>query len=438
VKIEWPHSVDIERSVLGCMGLDPDALAMGVDALKADWFHVFQHRVIFQHMVQLHQEGQPVDLVTLADHMEAAGNLKKVGGSVYVSRILSDVPTAANFEGYVKALESYWVRRRIMSEAVAALNRAKTDEDADQLLHDVQSAFVEIVSGRADSSIEVDQILPEWIDDLERRQKQGGQISGLRTGFYKLDLMTTGLQPGQLIVIAARPSMGKSAFAVNIALNAALKHGKPGVFFSLEMDRYQIVRRMMAVESGVPLYSLKLGLVKDAWDRVAQAANRLYQKGIIIDDRPDPDLGYLRQAIRRAKHRRDIGWVIVDYLQLMAPPNMDTREQEVAAISRGLKALAREFEVPLIALSQLSRAVEQRSEKIPQLSDLRESGSIEQEADIVMFLYRDEYYRKDTPRPGITDLIIAKQRDGEVGTVELRWNKDTTKFYSVEPARGVV
>lgn len=434
-KIAWPHSVDIERSVLGSMALDPDALEMGVDVLQPDRFHVFQHRVIFEHMVQLHQDGKPVDLVTLTDHMEAAGDLKKVGGSAYVSQILTDVPTAANFEGYVKALEAYWLRRRVMAEALAAYRRAERDGDADQLLDEVQSAFVGIVSGKPDSSVELDRILPEWMDDLEDRQKQGGRMNGLRTGFYKLDAMTTGLQPGQLVVMAARPSMGKSALAINMAINAAVKYNTPGILFSLEMDRHQVVRRMVAVESGVPLYSLKLGLVKDSWDKITDAAGRLYQKGITIDDRPDPDLGYVRQAIRRARHKRRIGWVIVDYLQLMVAPSMDTREQQVAAISRGLKAIAREFEVPLIALSQLSRAVEQRAEKIPQLSDLRESGSIEQEADIVMFLYRDEYYNKTTSRPGITDLIVAKQRDGEVGTVELRWNKETTRFYSVETER---
>lgn len=426
-----PQNIEAEQSVLGAMMLDRDAALKVIEILKPDDFYREAHQIIYEAVLELIDEGEAVDTITVCDRLRTRKELDRVGGVSYVAALANSVPTAANAEYYARIVHERGDMRRLIAAATEITREVyEAEEDIGTLIDRAQQRIFEIAQGRVGKSHAVlHEVLVDTFEQLERLSARKGDVIGIPTGFKKLDELTTGLHPSEMIILAARPSMGKTTLALNISLHAA-KQGVPVAFFSLEMAREQLALRLLSSESAVNMQRLRTGYIgEDDWLRLTRAASRLTEVPFYIDDTPNMSLMEVRARARRLKAEFNIGLVVIDYLQLMhTRGRFESRQQEISEISRSLKALARELQVPVLALSQLSRAVEQRQDRRPQLSDLRESGAIEQDADLVIFLW-DNPELKDTL---LTEVIIAKQRNGPVGSVQLVFNRDFGKFANPE------
>lgn len=434
-----PHSDEAEQSVLGSIMMDAEALEFAAENLQPADFYVQRHAEIFRAAQDLYREGREVDLVTLQSRLEQTGKLEIAGDIRYLTELATAVPNSAHIRQYVKIVKDNARYRHFIKLGNDILNSSYgTSETIEDLSETVESKVYEILraGGDQDFTLLID-VMKESFDDIERAIQNGSDVVGIRTGFADFDKITAGLSNSDLILLGARPSMGKTAFALNLVLNAAAREKKTCAVFSLEMSKKQIANRLLAAEARVELMKLRTGqLDDDEYMRLQEAAGTLADAQVYIDDTSGITISQIRSKCRKLKLEKGLDLVMIDYLQLMSGTagGSDNRVQEVAEISRGLKIMARELDVPVIALSQLSRALESRSDRRPMLSDLRESGSIEQDADIVCFLYRDVYYHPDTEYPDIAELIVAKQRNGELGTVPLKYESLYTRFDNLDQA----
>lgn len=437
IKRVMPNSVEAEQSVIGAMLMDREAIMSATEILHPEDFYYHQYRVMFEAMAELHNEGRPVDLVTLQDRLKEKNVAPEVYSIEMVRELLNAVPTSANVKSYAQIVHDKAVLRRLIQTNEQIINECYAGaQSVDEILSDTETKVFNLLKdSNATENVPIRQIALDVLGKIEAAAKNKSPITGVPSGFIDLDHKTSGFQPSDMILIAARPSMGKTAFVLNIAQHVAFKKNLSVAIFSLEMSKEQLVNRLFAQESRVNSQNLRTGnLSDDDWDKLIESVGVIGNSKLMIDDTPGISISELRSKCRKFKLEQGLDLIIIDYLQLMSgsKKNQDNRQQEVAEISRSLKALAREMNCPVIALSQLSRAVESRTDKRPMLSDLRESGSIEQDADLVMFIYRDEYYNKDTTDKGITEIIIAKQRNGPVGTVNLVWLAEYLKFTSAE------
>ncbi len=432
-----PQNLDAEMSLLGAVLIDEEVLADITEHVKPKDFYDKRHAIIYDAILRLYEKNKPVDLLTLTDELKRKKELDDIGGSAYLTELTNYVPTAAHAESYAEIVAQKAVRRRLI-RASGEISELGYDESTttQELLQQAEAELFEV----SDQSLKQDltsleSILTDSFDRLEELHRNKGALRGVRTGYRDLDNMTAGLQRSDLIILAARPAMGKTTLVTNLAYNVATIAKQPVLFFSLEMSKEQLVDRMLADASGVDSWNIRTGnLSDDDFSKLSEAMGEMAEAPIFIDDTPGLSVLEMRTKARRASHDQPLGLIIIDYLQLMQGSGRDNgnRVQEVSEISRGLKLIARELNVPVIALSQLSRSVESRSPQIPQLSDLRESGSIEQDADIVMFIYREAYYNPETERENVTDLIIAKHRNGPVGKVELYFHPERLRFMSLD------
>lgn len=430
-----PQSPEAEASVLGAMLVHPDAVAKAMEILQPEDFYQTSHQLIFEAMVSLFQATQPVDVVMVGDELRRRGHLEEVGGLAYLMELAALVPTAAHVEHYAQLIRQASVRRALIAIAnhmvVEAYQGEKTPAE---LLDAAQNALFQITQRGQRDVVRLNEVLIDTFNRLEQLYENRGKLVGLPTGFVDLDRMTAGLQPSDLIVVAARPSMGKTMFCLNLARHVATREKVPVVIFSLEMSREQLALRLLSAEAELEGHRLRSGeLDERMWSQLSLALGRLGEAPIFIDDTPAISALELRAKARQLKLQHNIGLVIIDYMQLMQGRRAENRQQEISEISRALKALARELNIPVVALSQLSRAVENRTDKRPMLSDLRESGAIEQDADIVAFLYREDYYSREAEQPDLTELIVAKQRNGPTGTVRLMFKREIGKFFNTTP-----
>ena len=431
-----PHNIEAEQSTLGSLIIDPEAYIRVAEFLKPDDFYREGHRAIFAAISDLNERRQPADLITLCDELARRGVLDEVGGPSYVTTLVNLVPTSAHVEHYGHIVERTATLRRLIAAAGQIAQLAYQDNDDLEATLDRAEQTLFAVSQRrlAGDFLSLRALLHDYLDRIDYVHQHRGDVAGVPTGFVDLDRLTGGLQPSDLVIVGARPSMGKTALCVSLAHATAMKHGTTVGFFALEMSSEQIVQRFMAIESGVDQQKLRTGYIDESeWERIIAAAGALSEAPIYIDDTPGISTMEVRAKARRLAAQAPLGLLVIDYLQLMQGRSRDgNRVQEISEISRSLKALARELDVPIVALAQLSRGVESRQDHRPMLSDLRESGSIEQDADIVMFIYRDEVYNASTDRQGIADIIVAKHRNGPVGQVSLRWLEQTARFVDLE------
>lgn len=430
-----PHNLEAEQSVLGSLLIDRDAVIRVASFLKPEDFFRSAHATIFQAIVDLYNRREPPDFVTVVDELERRERLEEVGGVAYITELMNAVPTAVHVEYYGRIVERTATLRRLI-EAGSEIVRIGYDEslDIDEALERAEQAIFDVSQRRSTRDFTpIAEILEHYFDKLDAIQHQRGTVVGVPTGFADLDKLTGGLQRSDLIILAARPAVGKTSFQLGIAHNAAVQYGKTVAIFSLEMSAEQLVQRLLAMETGVDSHRLRLGLINDdEWDQISRAFGRLAEAKIFIDDTPSINIMELRSKARRLMAEHGVDLIIVDYLQLAQGRRAENRVQEISNISRSLKGLARELNVPVLALSQLSRAVEARTDHRPMLSDLRESGSIEQDADIVMFIYREDVYDPDTEKKGIAEIIVAKHRNGPTDTISLRFFDRTARFADLE------
>lgn len=436
-----PHSEEAEQSVLGSVLIDHDAVAVAAENLKAEDFYNLRHKEMFEAVLDLYQEGRAVDLVTLKSQLERRGKLEAAGDMKYLTQIATAVPNSVHIRQYVKIVKDKALYRRFIQLGNQVLSESfSTETPIEQLSEQVEKEVFGILQNRGSNDFaHIKDILMESFDNIEKIAQNGGELAGISTGYVDLDQKTAGLHPSDLVLVGARPSMGKTAFGLNIVQNAAVKGGKTCAIFSLEMSKQQIVNRMLACEAGVDMEHLRSGNMTDQdWTRLVEALGPLSEAEVYIDDTGGITLAELRSKCRKLKIEHGLDVIMIDYIQLMSGSgrNGDNRQQEISEISRGLKTMARELEVPVIALSQLSRALEARADHRPMMSDLRESGAIEQDADVIMFIYRDEYYHPDTEDKNIAEIIIAKQRNGPVGTVKLRYDGQYTRFSNLAHMPG--
>lgn len=434
-----PQNIDAEASLLGAILIDSDAIVKVADTVSPNDFYDPKHLRIYEAVVQLYEKHQPIDVLTLANQLKSTGFIDFVGGATYLTQLTNFVPTAAHVEQYAEIVSQKSLRRRLIKASQDIVELGYQEDQALQtLIEQAESRLFEVSQQHVKQDVvSLETILSESFERLDELHKDKGKIRGVPTGFKDLDNILAGLQRSDLFILAARPSMGKTALALNLAHNIALKAEQPVLLFSLEMSKEQLVDRMLAMESGVDAWALRTGNLSDTdFEKIGQAMGSLSEAQIFIDDTPGITVSDLRTKARREAHMRPLGLIIVDYLQLMSGGARfggdGNRVQEISEISRGLKGIARELDVPLIALSQLSRSVESRSPQIPQLQDLRESGSIEQDADVVAFIYREDYYNPETERKNITDIFIKKHRNGPTGAVELYFDKEKQQFRSVD------
>lgn len=433
-----PYSSEAEASVLGAILIDADALVKIADKITADDFYEERHQQIYQGLSDLYEQRKAIDVLTISNQLKSKGQLDGVGGSSYLTELTNFVPTASHVESYATLVVEKAVRRRIIS-INKELNALAMDESK-QLKDLIEIAEAEMMKvGQKEvkqTIVSIEKILEDSFERLDDLHKDKNKIRGVTTGFRDMDDMLAGLQRSDLFILAARPSMGKTAFALNLAHNVATIAKEPVLLFSLEMSKEQLVDRLLSMESGVDAWALRTGNLTDTdFEKIGQAMGTLSEAPMFIDDTPGITVSELRTKARREAHKQPLGLIVIDYLQLMSGGSKfggDNRVQEISEISRGLKGIARELNVPLIALSQLSRSVENRNPQIPQLADLRESGSIEQDADIVAFIYREDYYNPDSERKGVTDILIKKHRNGPTGTVELFFDKEKQRFRSLD------
>ena len=431
-----PQNLAAEQSVIGSMLLDKNAVVKVIEMLRPESFYRDAHRYIYESILELFDRGEPVDLVTVTENLRKAGKLDAVGGSVYVADLLNSVPTAANVEYYARIVEEKAVLRRLIEAGTKIVADAFNEpDDVDQILDSAEKAVFDIALKRVREGFNrIDSVIKRVLDRIDSLYGKKEAFTGIPTGYPDLDQLTAGFQNSDLIIIAARPAVGKTAFALNIAQNVAIQHKIPVAIFSLEMSKDQLAQRMLCSEGEVDAQKLKTASLSDTgWKKLTRALGRLSEAPIYIDDAASITATEIRAKARRLKIEKGLGLVIVDYLQLMkGKARVENRVQEISDIARSLKTLARELEVPVIALSQLSRAVEQRTDRIPRLSDLRESGEIEQTADVVIFIHRDDYYNPQSERGNVAEIIIAKQRNGPIGSLELVFRKEIAKFCSKE------
>jgi len=436
IKRILPHSVEAEQSVIGSMIMDRDAIVAASELIVGTDFYGNQYSILFDAMVELFNEGKPVDLVTLQDRLKEKDVPPQVCSLEFIRDLVTAVPTSANVIYYAQIVRDKAVLRRLIKVAEETANECYLDkEKLDTILEKTEKNVFDIVQNRGTKeSSGIREVVLRTIDSIEAAAKNQGSVTGIATGFYDLDYKMAGLQPSDLILIAARPSMGKTAFALNIAEYVALKSNVTTAVFSLEMSQDQLVKRILSMNSKVDSQSIRTGnLSGEDWADLMESARIVGNSNLVIDDTSAISVSELRSKCRKLKLEKNLGLVIIDYLQLMSgSKKSESRQQEISEISRSLKSLAREISVPVIALSQLSRAVEQRPDKRPMLSDLRESGAIEQDADVVMFIYRDDYYNRDSEEPGVSEIIIGKQRNGPIGTIKLGWQAQFTKFANLE------
>ena len=430
-----PHNLDAEQSVLGSMIIDKTAIAQVTEVLKADDFYRDSHKIIFSGIMDLFQKDIPIDMITLIEHLKSIDKLEGAGGISYITEISNSVPSIANLSSYIKIVDEKAMLRRLIKASNEIIEKSYGGQDqVENVVDFAQKKVFDIAEKRSSSDFEsISSVLERGFLEIERLFNNQGGVTGVPTGFRDLDDKTSGFQKGDMVLIAARPSMGKTTFALNIAQHAALKSGKSVVIFSLEMSKEQLAYKLLCAEANVDMLKLRTGNLDDEdWENIARASGPLAASKIYIDDTAGVNVMEMRSKCRRIKIEHGIDLIMIDYLQLMSGTGGESRQQEVSEISRSIKALAKEMQCPVVALSQLSRAPEQRADHRPMLSDLRESGSIEQDADVVMFLYRDEYYNKETEDKNVGECIIAKQRNGPVGTVKLAWLGQYSKFGNLD------
>ncbi|MBQ8803396.1 MAG: replicative DNA helicase [Tyzzerella sp.] len=434
IKRVLPHSIEAEQAVVGSMLMDRDAILTSSEIISGQDFYQTAYGVIFEAIVEIYNEGKPVDLITLQSRLREKDVPAEISSLEFVRDLVTAVPTSANVKYYAEIVAEKAMLRRLIKlneeiENMCYLGK----EPMEAILETTEKKVFELVQKRNTGDfVPIKQVVLNALDKIEAASKNAGSVTGIPTGFLDLDYKTAGLQPSDLILVAARPSMGKTAFVLNIAQHVAFKADKAVAIFSLEMSKEQLVNRMFSLESQVDAQSLRTGNLKDAdWEKLIEGAGIIGRSKLIIDDTPGISISELRSKCRKFKLEHGLDLIIIDYLQLMTGRvggRSESRQQEISEISRALKGVARELNVPVIALSQLSRAVEQRPDHRPMLSDLRESGAIEQDADVVMFIYRDDYYNKDTELKNVAEIIIAKQRNGAIGTINLTWLPQYTKF----------
>ena len=436
-----PHNLEAEKSVLGAILINNQAFNQAAEVIDSGDFFRDAHRRIFEKMVVLTDRNEPVDFVTLKDELTRSGELDEVGGPAYVSALTDGVPRSANVEFYARIVKEKSTLRRLIQSANEVLVRAyDAEEDADTLLDEAERSIFSIAEGRMRSGfVKLSDLVANGYEMLETLQNSRGLVTGVPSGFVELDEMTSGFQKSDLVIIAARPAMGKTSFVLNMALNAAMEAGKTVGIFSLEMSKEQLFMRMLTSEARVDAHRFRGGFLGEQdYDKLTAAFARLHDAKVFVDDTASAGILEMRAKSRRLKLEHGLDMLVVDYLQLMqGRGKFDNRQQELASISRSLKILAKELEIPILALSQLSRATETRADHRPQLSDLRESGALEQDADVVMFIYREEMYRAgdDEPRPeveGVAEIIVGKQRNGPVGSINLAFLKQYTRFENLQ------
>lgn len=436
-----PHDIEAEQAILGCMLTDKDSVISAVEILKEDAFYREDNRAIYSAILSLYSRSEPIDIITVKAELTEQGNIERVGGLEYLASLPERVPTTANVEKYIKIVDEKAMLRRLIntSNELIALGYDET-EDVDNIMDMAEKKVFELAQKKNTKGYSsIKDVLVESYAKLEELYNSKGKLSGIPTGFKDLDSITSGLHNSDLLIVAARPAMGKSAFAINLAANVAIKAKKGVVIFNLEMSKDQVGNRILCSEALVDSNKIRTGLLEDNdWMKLASALTTLSDAPIYIDDTAGISITEIRAKCRKLKLEKDIGLIVIDYLQLIqgnAGKNA-SREQEISGISRSLKILAKELNVPVIALSQLSRSVESRTDKRPMLSDLRESGAIEQDADIVIFLYRDDYYNQDSEKKNVAEVILAKHRGGSTGTVEMAWLPSYTKFADLDRRYG--
>ncbi|ACD52005.1 replicative DNA helicase [Clostridium botulinum] len=432
-----PQSIEAEQSVIGSMIIDKSAIAKVLESLEEEDFYRDGHKVIFRAILDMFRKDMAVDLVTLLESLKSTEMLERAGGVTYITEISASVPTTANLSSYIKIVEEKSVLRKLIKASTSIIESSYNNQgEVENVLDGAEKRIFDIAEKKTSKDFEpLSDVLERGFLEIERLFNNRGEITGVGSGFSDLDSKTSGFQKGDMILIAARPSMGKTTFALNIAEHAALREGKSVVIFSLEMSKEQLAYKLLCSEANVDMLRLRTGELDDKdWENIAKATGPLAKAKVYIDDTAGVSVMEMRSKCRRLKMEYGIDLIVIDYLQLMSGStgSSDNRQQEVSEISRSIKALAKEMECPVIALSQLSRAPEQRADHRPMLSDLRESGSIEQDADLVMFLYRDEYYNKETEDKNIGECIIAKQRNGPVGTAKLAWLGQYSKFGNLD------
>ncbi|MCB6341596.1 replicative DNA helicase [Clostridium sp. AF18-27] len=437
-----PHSIEAEQSVIGSMLMDREAVIAASEIIVGSDFYQHQYGVMFDAMVELFNEGKPVDLVTLQDRLKEKDVPPEVSSLDFVRDIVTMVPTSANVRSYAQIVHEKAVLRKLIRTTEEIANTCYAGKDPlEDILADTEKQIFNLLQSRSTQDfVPIKQVAINVLEKIEEAYKTQGTVTGVPTGFIDLDYKLSGFQPSDLVLIAARPSMGKTAFVLNVVDHVAVRKKLPCMVFSLEMSKEQLVNRMLSMESNVDAQKLRTGSLTDSdWDAVVEGVGIIGNAKLVIDDTPGISISELRSKCRKMKLEHGLSIVIIDYLQLMSGSGKggnDNRQQEISEISRSLKALAREMHAPVVALSQLSRACETRTDHRPMLSDLRESGAIEQDADVVMFLYRDDYYNKDTEHPNEAEVIIAKQRNGPIGTVTLIWKPEYTKFVNATRPQG--
>ncbi len=433
-----PNSLEAEQSVIGAMIMDKEAVMVAAELLVREDFYHQQYGIVFEAITELYNENQPVDMVTLQGRLQKKDVPPEISSLEYVGELVTAVPTSANIKYYANIVKEKSTLRRLIKVTEGIANQCYLDRDSlDEILAGTEREIFNLVQNRGTGEfVPIKQVVLDALEKIEQASKNKGNVTGIATGFTDLDYRTSGLQPSDLVLIAARPSMGKTAFVLNIAQYVAFHSDMCTAIFSLEMSKEQLVNRLFSLESRVDAQLLRTGNLADAdWEKLIEGAGAIGRSKLIIDDTPGISIPELRSKCRKFKLEHNLKLIIIDYLQLMSGSGSrrsDSRQQEISEISRSLKGLARELRVPVVALSQLSRQVEQRPDHRPMLSDLRESGAIEQDADVVMFIYRDDYYNKDTADKNIAEIIIAKQRNGPIGTVNLVWLPQFTKFVNME------
>ena len=431
-----PHNMEAEQSVIGSMLLDRENIGKASELISGEDFYNKQYGVLFDTMCELNDGGKPVDLVTLQERLRTKDVPPEVSSLEFVKELLSAPLISANIKSYAEIVAEKAILRKLirLNEDIANTCYAGK-ESLEYILEDTEKRVFQLVQKRStDSYVPIRQVVMNAMDKIETAAKNHGNVTGIPTGFLDLDYRTAGMQPSDLVLIAARPSMGKTAFELNLARHAAFKKGLTVAIFSLEMSKEQLVNRMLSMESSVDAQKLRTGQMSDQeWEKLIESAGVIGKSSLIIDDTPGIGIAELRSKCRKYKLEHNLSIIMIDYLQLMTGNGKsESRQQEISEISRSLKAVARELSVPVIAFSQLSRAVEQRPDHRPILSDLRDSGAIEQDADVVMFIYRDDYYNHDSEKKGIAEIIIAKQRNGPIGTIELAWLPEYQRFMNLE------
>lgn len=436
IKRTMPNSVEAEQSVIGSMLMDRDAIISASEYLLAEDFYHKQYGILFEAILELFNKNEPVDFITLQEKLKEKDVPPEISSLEYISDLVGSVPTSANVRFYINIVREKSILRRLIRITDNIQNECYAQkQDLETVLAETEKSIFQLLQSRISGDfVPIKQIVINALDRIERASKLQGNVTGIATGFIDLDYRMSGMQPSDLILIAARPSMGKTAFVLNIAQYVAFHNDLATAIFSLEMSKEQLVNRLFSLESRVDAQALRNGNLTDTdWEKLIESAGTIGKSKLIIDDTPGISISELRSKCRKYKLEHDLKLIIIDYLQLMSGSGRsDSRQQEISDISRSLKALARELHVPVVALSQLSRAVEQRPDHRPMLSDLRESGAIEQDADVVMFIYRDDYYNKDTEQKNIAEIIIAKQRNGPIGTVNLVWLPQYTKFANMK------